>query len=111
MNLDKLNEGLFDLFEGLKKGTIEVDKANAMTNVANTIINNAKVQLQGLKQMQDSGIVPISLKDSTPKMIGDIYDEKLEFAKKLGHKNLAEAISKLGKENFNKLFEQHLNKL
>ncbi len=109
MNLDDLNESLFRLFDDIKEDRVDTSKAQAMTNIANTIINTAKVQLQGIKQLQDSGIVPLTMKDSSPKMLGDLYDQKSAFAKKLGYQNVAEAIGKMGKEQFNKLYEKQGN--
>ena len=43
MNLDDLNESLFRLFDDIKEDRVDTSKAQAMTNVANTIINTAKV--------------------------------------------------------------------
>ena len=42
-------------------------------------------------------------------MLGDLYDQKSAFAKKLGYQNVAEAIGKIGKEQFNKLYEKQGN--
>ncbi|MFC2443346.1 MAG: S1 RNA-binding domain-containing protein, partial [Capnocytophaga ochracea] len=56
--------------------------------------------LQGIKQLQDSGIVPLTMKDSSPKMLGDLYDQKSAVAKKLGYSNVAEAIEAVNAVKF-----------
>jgi hypothetical protein len=43
--ISDLRNQLSDVFEGLKKGTIDVKAAKQMNNVAGTIINSLKVQL------------------------------------------------------------------
>jgi hypothetical protein len=41
-----LREHLFAALKGLKDGTLDVEKARAMSDVAQTIINSAKVEVE-----------------------------------------------------------------
>jgi hypothetical protein len=105
MNLQDLNTNLGDVFLQLKEGKLTADTANALVNVLNSIINNAKVQLQGIKQFHDLGYEPSANQSgSVKKIVGDVFDRKFEFAKSIGHLNVSEAIAKLGKEKFDELF-------
>ncbi len=40
---------LFDAIEGLKAGTLEIDRAKAINEVSQTIINTAKVEVEFVK--------------------------------------------------------------
>ncbi len=44
-DIETLRNHLFDVIEGLKNGTMEIDKAKAISNVAQTMINAAKVEV------------------------------------------------------------------
>ncbi|WP_315055178.1 hypothetical protein [Chryseobacterium indoltheticum] len=105
MNLQELNVNLGDVFLQLKEGKIQPDQANALVNVSNSIINNAKVQLQGIKQFHDLGYEPSATQSgSVKKIVGDVFDRKFQFAQSIGHSNVSAAIAKLGKEKFEELF-------
>lgn len=105
MNLQDLNTNLGDVFLMLKEGKIKPDQANALVNVSNSIINNAKVQLQGIKQFHELGYDPNATESgSVKKIVGDVFDRKFQFAQSIGHNNVSEAIAKLGKEKFEQLF-------
>lgn len=111
-NLQTLNDNLFELFNQVKDGKIDIEKANTMVGISNTIINNAKVQLQGIKQFHELGYEPNITSNSTvKKLVGDIYDRKFQFALSIGHQNVADAVSKLGKEQFEALFSKYQNQL
>jgi hypothetical protein len=49
-NLNDLNKVLFETIEGLKDGSIEVSKAQAIKGLGDTVINGAKTLLQAHKQ-------------------------------------------------------------
>lgn len=111
-NLQLLNDNLFDLFDEVKNGKIDIEKANAMIGISNTIINNAKVQLQGIKQFHELGYEPNATSNSTvKKLVGDVYDRKFQFAISIGHQNVSDAVAKLGKEQFEALFAKSQNAL
>ncbi|MAM87544.1 MAG: hypothetical protein CME36_09595 [unclassified Hahellaceae] len=55
-----LRESLFDVMEKLKSGEITVDQAKAISGVAQTIVNSAKVEneyLRATEQNQGSGFI------------------------------------------------------
>ena len=64
-----LRESLFVVLEGLKDGTMEIDKAKAITNVAQTIVNSAKVEVDFIKAVggiaTGSGFIPLEAKQLT----------------------------------------------
>lgn len=64
--LDKQNE------EQLTK---EIGRAKAITDVANSIINNAKVVLDASKFLEDSGF-PVGAPQETMKLLGMNADEQ-----------------------------------
>jgi hypothetical protein len=45
-NVSDLRDALFDVLKGLKNGTISVETAKASSEVAQTIINTAKVEVE-----------------------------------------------------------------
>jgi hypothetical protein len=49
--IQDLRHHLFETIEMLKEGDIEIDKAKAISEVAQVIINSAKVEVQFLKEM------------------------------------------------------------
>jgi hypothetical protein len=49
--IQDLRHHLFETIEMLKDGDIEIDKARAISEVAQVIINSAKVEVQFLKEM------------------------------------------------------------
>ena len=62
-----LRETLFDTLDKLKDGTIELDKAKAITNVSQTIVNSAKVEVDFIKAVggiaTGSGFIPLEPKN------------------------------------------------
>lgn len=109
-NLQTLNDNLFELFNDVKEGKIEIEKANTMVGISNTIINNSKVQLQGIKQFHELGYEPNVTSNSTvKKLVGDVYDRKFQFAVSIGHQNVSDAVAKLGKDQFEALFSKSQN--
>ena len=49
--IQDLRHHLFETIEMLKDGDMEIDKARAISEVAQVIINSAKVEVQFLKEM------------------------------------------------------------
>ena len=49
--IQDLRHHLFETIEMLKDGDIEIDKAKAISEVSQVIINSAKVEVQFLKEM------------------------------------------------------------
>ena len=108
MNLQDLNQTLFDTINGLKDGSVSVQNANAIVNASKQIAENTKVQMQGLKLFSELGYEP-SENEGTPikALLGNVFDRKLEYAKSIGYSNVADAIGKMGKEKFEKSFYEH----
>lgn len=48
-NIDTLREHLFSTLNGLKDGTIDAEKAKVMGDVAQVIINSAKVEVDFIR--------------------------------------------------------------
>ena len=112
-NLDDLNETLFELMSDIKEGKVDVKKAQAITNAANTIIQSVRTQVQGMAKLNGAGIRPKGLigeaertEKGLPKS-ADTYDKKNAYAQSLGYKNVTEAISKMGLKEFNNSFEEN----
>lgn len=59
-----LRDHLFAALDGLAAGTMEIDKAKAISDVAQTIINTAKVEVEHIRVAggRSSGFIP----DDTP---------------------------------------------
>lgn len=49
--IEDLRNHLFETIEMLKEGDLEIEKAKAISEVAQVIINSAKVEVQFLKEM------------------------------------------------------------
>lgn len=110
-NLNELNDVLFDTLRGVKEGTIDDKKAQTVTNVANSIINNAKMQLSAYKltkgraYSETFGSIPSGEKALES---GDRYDLMNEYAMHEGFKSISQAMEKLGKQDFINQFESWL---
>lgn len=108
MNLQELNDTLFQTIRGLQDGSVEIDKANAIVGASKQIAENTKVQMQGIKLFSDLGYEP-SENEGTPikALLGNVYDRKFEYAKSIGYSSVAEAIGKMGRDEFEKSFFEH----
>lgn len=53
--IQDLRETLFDTIEMIKTGKIDVDKAKAITNIAQVIVNSAKAEVDFLKHVSQQG--------------------------------------------------------
>jgi hypothetical protein len=54
-NVNDLREHLFAALKGLKDGTVDIEKAKAMSEVAQVIINSAKVEVEYAKATGSKG--------------------------------------------------------
>lgn len=121
-NLSELNNILFNTLRGVEQGTVDEKKAQTIANLGNTIINNAKTQLQGYKLTGGrTSITALPQKDEkTPlktalgaveagrvgfgsekiKLPKNTYDRQMMFAETLGYKSPADAIGEMGKKDF-----------
>ena len=54
-NINDLREHLFAALEGVKSGTMDIEKAKAISDISQTIINTAKVEVEFIKQTGSSG--------------------------------------------------------
>jgi hypothetical protein len=54
-DVDTLRGHLFDAMKELKAGTLSIEKAKAMSEIAQTIINSAKVEVEYAKATGKSG--------------------------------------------------------
>lgn len=64
--IQDLRHHLFETIEMLKDGDIEIEKAKAISEVAQVIINSAKVEVQFLKEMgsnRHTGFIALENKD------------------------------------------------
>lgn len=105
-NIIELNEKLFKVLEGLESGTTDIKTAQAMVNVSNAISNNAKLMLAAAKISKNPNIGNMMMGEKMVKELKpkDTYDKKLEFAQLNGFKDIAAAITKLGKAEFEQQF-------
>lgn len=53
--LNDLRRNLFETLQGIKDGTIELDKARAINEVSKTIIDTAKVEVEYIKTLGGEG--------------------------------------------------------
>jgi hypothetical protein len=67
--IQDLRETLFDTIEGIKNGKIDVEKAKAITNIAQVLVNSAKVEVDFLKNVNQQGNTGF-ISDSGKKQIG-----------------------------------------
>lgn len=136
-NLTELNNILFDTLRGLKDGSIDKSKTKEITNVSNTIINNAKTQLEAFKLTKSKETLSsFSLSSSESNVeklevntVGfdtkktefvkqkkpllnkkDTYSQKHDFSIISGYGSVGEALSKIGKKAFEDEFNSWVNK-
>lgn len=113
-NLQTLGDNLFDLFNQVKEDKMDLEKASTLVTISNTIINTAKVQMAGIRQLNElgygsnlTGYSPnLTQNAQVENIIGDVFDKKYEYAKLLGYKNVSDAYGILGKEEFERKFAE-----
>ena len=110
MNILELNEELSAAFKDLKEGKIDTAKAQALVNIGKEITNNSKLILQAAKMAKNRNIVGLVIGEEKAKELEfkDVYQQKTDFAMKLGYRNLAEAVSKMGSHQFESKFKESL---
>lgn len=64
-NIETLREHLFAALAGLKDGSIDIDRAKAMSDIGQTIINTAKVEVDYAKVVGDKGSDFLTSKQTT----------------------------------------------
>lgn len=77
--VDDLREHLFATLDGLRAGTIDVERAKAISEVAQTIINSARVEVEAAR-LVDAGEAPKFLGGDTkalPAGINGIHRHRL----------------------------------
>jgi hypothetical protein len=59
--IEDLRNHLFEIIEALKEGEIEMDKAKTIADVAQVIVNSAKVEVDFMKVVHGngSGFIPL----------------------------------------------------
>lgn len=77
-NIDTLREHLFDALKGLKDGTIAIDKAQAMSEVAQTIINSAMVEVKHAQVTGSKGSSFLEKPAELPKGITGVTVHRLQ---------------------------------
>lgn len=117
-NLNELNTILFDTLRSVNSNEMDHKKATVISSLGSTIINNAKVQLQASKLLKGGELETefFGVLTSPKKAIGDkiklhmnnesLYDKKLEYALSLGYKSLADAMTNVGKREFEQQFKE-----
>lgn len=62
-NIENLRESLFETIDLLKSGKIDIDKAKAISDIGQVIINSAKVENEFIKNNggDGSGFIPIKV--------------------------------------------------
>ncbi len=76
-NIDDLRMHLFDALKGLKDGTIKIDQAKAMSEVAQTIINSAMVEVKHAQVTGQKGSAFLDKKADLPKGITGVTVHRL----------------------------------
>lgn len=121
MNLGNLNEKLHQLFDDVKAGKIDHDKARTLNSTAANIVKNAKAQLDAVKMYDQMGMVPANIlpqinksldtDTSGPSMVPRalLTKKQDEFAKTLGYNSRLEALTKMTDAQFTELFENQNN--
>lgn len=54
-SIEALRRHLFDAIAGVKAGTVDVDKARAINDLSQTIVNTAKVEVDYLRTVSGKG--------------------------------------------------------
>lgn len=77
-NIDTLREHLFDALKGLKDGTVDIEKAKAMSEVAQTIINSAMVEVKHAQVTGAKGSTFLEKSAELPKGITGVTVHRLQ---------------------------------
>lgn len=77
-NIDDLRDHLFDALKGLKDGTMKIEQAKAMSEVAQTIINSAMVEVKHAAITGSKGSNFLNKAADLPKGITGITTHRLQ---------------------------------
>lgn len=114
-NLSELNDILFDTLRGVKNDNVDAEKARSIVSVSNSIVNNAKAQLEAFKmtggRIEAPKIFGARIESHLAIEQGNTYSLMENFAINEGYKSVADAISKMGKSGFKVAFETFKEKM
>lgn len=103
-NLNELNNTLFDTLNKIKSGEIKREDAKVINEIAGTIINNAKVQLDAFKATKGIGnqakMFGVNHPHNQISLPEDVYEMKVEFSIYKGFTNVGDCMASLGKNQF-----------
>lgn len=77
-DIDALRSHLFDALKGLKDGTVAIEKAKAISDVAQTIINTAKVEVDYAKATGQKGSTFLDKKPDLPPGITGVTQHRIK---------------------------------
>jgi hypothetical protein len=68
--IEDLRNHLFETIEMLKEGDIELDKAKAIADIAQVIVNSAKIEVDFIKIVHGngSGFIPMDKREEVKKI-------------------------------------------
>jgi hypothetical protein len=120
-NLNDLNKVLFETIEGLKDGSIEVSRAQAIKGLGDTVINGAKTLLQSHKQANaTSAPAFFELPEAAPPKPVIKAKKKLELngkspgeilAHQKGYESVAVCRSKMGEAAYSEALKEVKEKM
>nr|WP_315249276.1 hypothetical protein [uncultured Duganella sp.] len=76
-NIDALREHLFGALAGLKDGSVDIEKAKAISGVAQVIINTAKVEVEYAKATGQGGSAFLAPKPDLPPGITGVTQHRI----------------------------------
>ena len=76
--INDLRATLFDTLEAIKSGTIDLEKAKAINDLGQTIINSAKVEVDHMKVSGSigSGFIDSTIGNTVPMLPGNTITER-----------------------------------
>lgn len=77
-DIDALRTHLFDALAGLKDGTVAIEKAKAISDVAQTIINTAKVEVDYAKATGHKGSTFLDKPSQLPAGITGVHQHRIK---------------------------------
>jgi hypothetical protein len=77
-DIDSLRAHLFDALAGLKDGTVAIEKAKAISDVAQTIINTAKVEVDYAKATGTKGSTFLDKPTGLPQGITGVHQHRIK---------------------------------
>lgn len=114
-NLNELNATLFDTLNKVKNGEIKKEEAKVINEIASTIINNAKVQLDAYKVTRGVGnqakMFGVEHAGNKTLLSEDVYAQKVEFSVYKGFTNVGDCMASLGNIKFNQEFKKWTEEL